>query len=431
MSSLVSPVSLTASSAALRSGRRLLDSIEALCDRIERVEPEVRALIPEPGRRARLLREATRLSEREGDRPLLCGVVIGVKDIFNVDGFATRAGSSLPAELFWGPEASSVRRLRELGALVLGKTVTTEFAYIDPGATANPHDPSCTPGGSSSGSAAAVAAGYTPLALGSQTVGSVIRPASFCGVVGFKPSAGRIPIDGVVPFSPSVDHVGTFTAGVADARLAASVLCEDWDVGSESPVEVPTLGIPAAAYLEQATPEALSAFEAALERLEKSGFRIVRTPALSEIAAVSQRHRRLIAAEFAQVHGDWFARWGALYRPRSAMFVRAGQELPPDVIGSGQKSCLELRESLHARMDEDGIDLWASPATTGPAPRGLDSTGDPAMNLPWTHAGLPTLTLPAGSVDGLPLGLQLSARFLEDERLFAWAQLLERALESG
>ena len=151
-----------------------------------------------------------------------------MKDIFHVKGFLTRAGSGLPVDLLTGPEAESVTQLKQAGALILGKTVTTEFAYFAPGPTRNPRNPAHTPGGSSSGSAAAVGAGLCPLALGTQTIGSILRPASFCGVVGFKPSFGRISSAGVIPFAVSLDHIGFFTQDVAGATLAAAVLCKNW-----------------------------------------------------------------------------------------------------------------------------------------------------------------------------------------------------------
>src|SRR5262249_2824459 len=160
--------------------------------------------------------------------PSLYGVLIGVKDIFRATGFPTRAGSRLPPELLAGDEASCVTLLKSRGALILGKTVTAEFAYIDPGPTRNPYNLDHTPGGSSSGSAAAVAAGYCSLALGTQTIGSVIRPASYCGIVGFKPSYDRIPTDGVIHVSKALDHVGLLMQDVPGMALAASILCREW-----------------------------------------------------------------------------------------------------------------------------------------------------------------------------------------------------------
>ena len=417
---------------ALRSERLPLERyVDDTCRRVERLEPRIRALLPERGRGQRLHGELKTLRERFPDpdrRPPLFGLLVGIKDIIRTDGFATRAGSMLSEELFAGPEAACVRSLREAGALVLGKTVTTEFAHLDPGPTANPNDPSRTPGGSSSGSAAAVAAGYAPLALGTQTVGSVIRPAAFCGVVGFKPSYDRVPTDGVLPFSRSVDCVGLFAQNVACAERAAAVLCPSWRSGDAAP-DLPSLGVPVGPYLEHAEPVARRVFEEQLERLERAGCRLCLVPALRDIEEVATRHLRLITKEFEQVHAAWFAEHGALYRPSSAMALDRARELPADVIEEGRMSSLRLRRELESLMRDREIDLWASPAAPGPAPSGLDSTGDAAMNLPWTHARLPALTLPgARAADGLPLGLQLAARMGQDERLLAWARKLEPLL---
>ena len=196
---------LAATAAALRSGSLDLDAhIDAICDQIDAVEPQVQALLPEEGRRARLHRDADALLARHpqpAQRPPLFGALVGVKDIIHVDGYVTRAGAAVPPELFAGEEAAVVGLLRAAGALILGKTVTTEFAYFEPGPTHNPHNLAHTPGGSSSGSAAAVAAGFCELALGTQTIGSVIRPAAFCGIAGYKPTLGRIPTAGLVYFS--------------------------------------------------------------------------------------------------------------------------------------------------------------------------------------------------------------------------------------
>ena len=262
--SLLHPAPLVSTAAALRTGQTdLVGYINRLCDHIDAVEPQVQALVPEPDRRARLLSEAQALLERYPDtnqRPPLFGIPFGVKDIYQADGFETRAGSQVPPAALVGPEADSVTLLRVNGALVLGKTVTTEFAFFEPGPTRNPHNLAHTPGGSSSGSAAAVAAGITPLTLGTQTIGSVIRPAAYCGVVGFKPTYNRISPEGLLFFSRSVDHVGLFTQDVIGMQLAASVLSKDWQ--SYSAGGKPVLGIPEGPYLAQASAEALKAFEA-------------------------------------------------------------------------------------------------------------------------------------------------------------------------
>lgn len=389
--------------------------------RAEQVEPRIEALLEEADRWDRLEREARALEARYDDpatRPPLYGVPVGVKDIFHAEGFPTRAGADVPPGSVTGPEADSVRALKDAGALVLGKTVTTEFAYFEPGPTRNPHDTEHTPGGSSSGSAAAVAAGLCPLALGSQTIGSVIRPAAFCGIVGLKPTYGRIPIDGVLPVAPSVDHVGFFTQDVAGAELAASVLYGNWRPES---VEEPTLGVPEGPYLAQADQEALDAFREQVARLEETGYDVRRVDLLGDVEDVNDRHQALVAAETALSHSERFAEYGNLYAEATADLIREGHEVSVGELSEARTGRGKLREDVERTMDRGGIDLWLCPGAPGPAPEGIDTTGDPVMNLPWTHSGQPAMALPAGELDGLPLGLQCVARYGDDERLVQWA----------
>ncbi|HEY54223.1 MAG TPA: amidase [Caldilineae bacterium] len=426
--SLLRPAPLAQTAAGLRSGQTdLLGYINRLCDHIDAVEPKVQALLPEPDRRARLLSEAQELLRRypeANERPILFGIPIGVKDIFQADGFETRAGSKLPPAALAGPEADSVALLRAAGALVLGKTVTTEFAFFEPGPTRNPHNLAHTPGGSSSGSAAAVAAGITPLALGTQTIGSVIRPAAFCGIVGFKPTYNRIPPEGLLFFSRSADHVGLFTQDVAGMQLAASVTCADWQpyLAAGKPV----LGVPAGPYLAQASDEALAAFEEQVMRLAGAGYVVIRQPLFPDIDEINRRHRALIAYEFAQEQAQWFAEYEDLYRPRTAALIREGQQVDPAEAADIRDMQPVLREEVEHVMDVHDIDLWICPAAPGPAPEGIGSTGDPVMNLPWTYLGLPAVTLPAGFTrNGLPLGLQMVGKWMEDEKLLGWAEKIE------
>jgi Asp-tRNA(Asn)/Glu-tRNA(Gln) amidotransferase A subunit family amidase len=319
-----------------------------------------------------------------------------------------------------------VTRARQAGALILGKAVTTEFAYFEPGPTHNPHALDHTPGGSSSGSAAAVAAGLAPLALGTQTIGSVIRPAAFCGVVGFKPSLGRIDPGGLVFFSRTLDQVGLFTQDVAGAALAATALCAGWR-DLPAPQQPPVLGVPVGPFLEQAEPEALRAFWQQMGRLAAAGVDVREVPALAGIQALNSQHRRLVFAEFAQEHAELYAQYAALYRTRTAEIIAIGRSVSTDELIALRSNIAALRAELEALMDEVGIDLWACPAALGPAPAGLHATGDPAMNLPWTHAGLPALTAPAGqAAAGLPLGLQLIGRFGADEELVGWSLRLSK-----
>jgi Asp-tRNA(Asn)/Glu-tRNA(Gln) amidotransferase A subunit family amidase len=424
----------------LRSGRlplaTYLDRIEAL---FAQREPALLAFLPEPGRFERLHREARALAARHprpANRPPLFGILLGVKDIFHLDGWPTRAGSRLPPAELAGPEAASARALKRAGALILGKTVTTEFAYFAPGPTRNPRRPTHTPGGSSSGSAAAVAAGLCALALGTQTIGSIVRPASYCGVVGFKPSYGRIATYGVVPLAPSLDHVGVLAGEVAAARVAAGLLCRGWRAGAArrrlGRQRRPRLGIPEGPYLARASDEALASFRAACDRLAAAGFEVAAVPALPDFEEVVQRHLLLFVAEAAHVHASWYERHGGLYDARTAALIERGRSAPAAEVGRARAGRTRLRRGIEALMDRHHLDFWISPAATGPAPRGLDSTGDPVMNLPWTYCGLPVLALPAGeNADGLPMGLQLTARFDRDEELLAWGSALASACQGG
>jgi Asp-tRNA(Asn)/Glu-tRNA(Gln) amidotransferase A subunit family amidase len=432
---LTKPALLANQASERRSGTQSLAAyLEETFAHLAAAEPQIEALLPEQDRRDRLLAEAEALQNRypnPAERPPLYGILVGVKDIFSVEGFPTRAGSELPARLFEGPEAASVGALRKAGALILGKTVTTEFAYFAPGPTRNPHNPAHTPGGSSSGSAAAVAAGFCPLALGTQTIGSVIRPAAFCGIAGFKPSYSRIDPAGLIFVSRSLDHVGLFTQDVAGMRLAAPALCQDWraERAEDSSGDLPVLGVSDDPYLQQAEEEGLAGFEAQLIYLEKAGYIIRQVSAFPDIETIDYYHRRLMAAEMAQVHARWFNQYRDLYRPQTVELIELGRTVSSAEVHIARTKQGQLRERLAQLMAQAGIDLWVSPAAPGPAPEGIAATGNPAMNLPWTNTGLPTLTLPAGRAqNGLPLGLQLAAQFMQDEQLLAWAGRVEAAL---
>ncbi len=405
----------------------LLERLEARCDE---AEPQIHALVPEAGRFERLRREARELLRRfpePGARPPLFGLPVGVKDIFRVEGLPTRAGSRLPPAEFEGAEAAAVSALRAAGALVLGKTVSTEFAYFAPGPTRNPRDPRRTPGGSSSGSAAAVAAGLCPLALGTQTIGSISRPASFCGVAGYKPSYDRISKEGVIPLSPSLDHVGLFAAGVSGIEAAAPCLCTEWRQIGEA--GRPLLGVPEGPYLERASAAGLEHLERTGARLAAAGFELRRVGAMADFEEIERRHNRIVAAEAARVHRRWYPQYRDLYHPKTAELIGRGRKIAEEELADDLSGRDRLRAELTAVMSERGIDLWVSPAAPGPAPLGLESTGDPVMNLPWTHAGLPTLALPAGRDEGgLPMGLQLAGRWDRDEALLAWGEGIEEAV---
>ena len=419
------------SPAALRSGEaELIAHVQTVCDRIDAEDPLIQALLPEPARRQRLTREAEALLASFPDsapRPSLFGLLVGVKDFFRVAGFPTKAGSKLPAALFEGAESKVVTLLKQNGALVAGKTVTTEFAYFQPGPTRNPRNPEHTPGGSSSGSAAGVAAGFFPLALGTQTIGSVIRPAAFCGIIGFKPSYDRIPTSEMLFFSKSVDHVGLFSQDVATMRLACSALCDSWEDSKGAPPQgLPALAVPDGPYLDEAEEAGRQHFEATLDRLAAEGFRIERIPFFPDYADLNRSHRRLTAVEVAQVHKQWYREYSDRYSVHMHEIMRTGATISDEERDDIRADQLRLRHAMEEALLSAGADLWVAPAATGPAPLGIHATGNPIMNLPWTNAGVPALSIPAGeAVGGLPLAVQFCAPFGADERLLAWGEAIE------
>ena len=424
----------------LRSGHLLLPDFLAQVEaRFEQQEPSILAFIQDEKRFDRLYEEGEALVLAYPDlikRPLMFGALVGVKDIFHVEGFPIQAGSRLPADVFQpadefqGKEAKSVSRLLDAGALFFGKTVTTEFAYFSPGPTRNPHNPEHTPGGSSSGSAAAVAAGFCHIALGTQTIGSIIRPASFCGVVGVRPTYDRISREGVIPLSPSLDHVGFFVPDVIGAINAARVLYKDWDEPTQ-PVKKPRFGIPEGPYMQMVSSESLAHFERVYKQLEDTGYELQHVQVMADFAEIRARQDVIMSAEAAQVHADWFREYGNLYSEKLADLIRRGQQITHIQLQNALAARDTFRADMRRAFLDHNIDVWITPSTIGPAPKGLKSTGDPVMNLPWTQAGLPAINLPAGkSQDGLPLGLQVIGNWYKDESLLFWAKDLEKVLKT-
>jgi len=408
-----------------------IDYINELEDIYNQLEPEIRAFVPENRRFDRLRGEAEALKAKYPNthkRPLLFCFPIGVKDIFHVDGFPTQAGSQLPSDRLVGKEAKSVAILKGLGALILGKTITTEFAYFAPGLTRNPHNLNHTPGGSSSGSAAAVASGLALFAFGTQTIGSVIRPASYCGVVGYKPTYERISKDGVLPLSPSVDTVGYFTTNVISARFMAQFLCTGWQ-SSQQMDRKPVFGIPYGPYLNEATTEMLDHFERTCSLINKAGYQIKEVKMMLDFAEIKHRHNLIVAVEAAQIHKNLYAEFSSLYHPKTIELIKRGKEVNFNDYQNALNGCVKFREELTTIMKIEGIDLWLSPPAKDSAPHGLESTGDPVMNLPWTHCGFPVINIPSGlNVNNLPIGLQVSAVWNRDESLLYWGIEIERLL---
>ncbi|MBI2331545.1 MAG: amidase [Chloroflexi bacterium] len=416
----------------LRSGDltlpEFLSQVEARY--IER-EPSILAFIPEADRFGRLHKESEALVSKYPDmitRPPLYGMLAGIKDIFHVDGFVTHAGSRLPSEELQGIEAESVTRLKNAGALIMGKTVTTEFAYFSPGPTRNPHNPEHTPGGSSSGSAAAVAAGLCSIALGTQTIGSIIRPAAFCGVIGLKPTYDRISRNDVIPLSPSLDHVGFFTPDVSTAKQVAASLYKDWD-DSTALDRKPTLGIPDGPYLASASDYALTCFNAICNSLADAGYELHHIQVMDDFQEIRSRQDVIMSAEVAHVHADWFKKYENLYSPKFTELIRRGQAISVSQLQDAFTACDVFRDQISQTMNDNSIDLWICPPTIGPAPKGLESTGDPVMCLPWTQIGFPAINIPTTKTeDGLPMGLQLVGKWNSDESLLALAEDIEKVV---
>jgi Asp-tRNA(Asn)/Glu-tRNA(Gln) amidotransferase A subunit family amidase len=408
-----------------------VDYLFELEQAFQKKESVIQAFLPEPNRFSRMIKTAENLTlqyPETDDRPALFCLPIGVKDIFHVDGFQTRAGSQLPKGLLTGSEADSVTILKKAGALIVGKNVTTEFAYFAPGPTRNPHNPNHTPGGSSSGSAAAVAAGLVPFAFGTQTIGSIIRPASFCGVVGFKPTYDRISKRGVIPLSPSVDTVGFFVLDIESARMMSSILCTNWRIDRLG-ITKPVLGIPRGPYLTNASENMLEHFERIGERLRKAGYQVKDIRVMKNFDEIFYFHNTIVSAEASKIHQKWYEKYKDLYHPKTSELIEKGIKIPQRKYEEAQNHRGRFRADLTKIMEIQGIDVWISPPAIDAAPVGLDSTGDPIMNLPWTHCGFPTINLPAGKNDNyLPMGLQLTSGWNMDEALLHWSSKIEEII---
>ena len=425
----------------IREGR--ITSAELVCDclaQVDAVEDKVQAFAFLD--REHVMRQANAADEhRRHGRATgpLHGVPIAIKDIFDTGDMPTEFGSPLWSGRTPREDAEAVARLRAAGAVIFGKTVTAEYAYYHPGKTRNPHDPERTPGGSSSGSAAAVAAGMVPGAIGSQTNGSTIRPAAFCGVVGFKPTHGLIPRTGALMLSRVLDHVGVFARSVEDAALLAEILAGYDD---EDPDTRPLARPPFAAT-------------AASEPPLPPRFAFVRTPAWKLIEPVMSE----AFAELVEALGDAATEVeigssfdNAIDLHRTVMEVDMAHNLRRDAEKGGEQLSEALRAAigrgrevaaveylravaaagtLNAALDElfNEYDAILTPAAPGEAPRGLDYTGNPAFCSTWTYLGTPAIALPLMATgEGMPLGVQLVGRRGNDARLLRTARWLVKTL---
>jgi Asp-tRNA(Asn)/Glu-tRNA(Gln) amidotransferase A subunit family amidase len=399
--------------------------VDALVARIRAVDPRIEAWVHLDEAGARAAATALEAEARRGTvRGALHGVPVGIKDIFHVAGMPTRAGSRPFAHSNPTADATSVTRLRAAGAIVLGKTHTTEFAFRDPAPTRNPWNREHTPGGSSSGSAAAVAARMVPLALGSQTVGSVLRPAAYCGVVGLKPTHGLVPVDGVIPLAWSLDHVGSFGRSVEDAALALAVAA-----GRSLPIEpvrAPRLAV-APELVRRAEPAVAAQIEAAVAAFAKAGATITDVNLPASFADLHEAGQRVLEAEAGAYHEPALARHRDDFGASIRELAETGLRQPAPVYVRANRARRRFRDDVMPLLA--GCEALVSPTAPAPAPHGLGWTGDASLCAPWSSAGTPSISLPSGvDASGLPHAVQLVAAAHGESRLLSVAAWCERIL---
>ncbi|MBI4588341.1 MAG: amidase [Candidatus Rokubacteria bacterium] len=416
--------------------------VEACLARIAEVEPAVLAWVRVDRDGALTAARELEAEARAGSfRGPLHGVPVGVKDIYHVAGMVTTAGAGAFAHEHPSADAETVARLRRAGAVILGKTATTEFAYADPAVTRNPWNPEHTPGGSSSGSAAAVAAGMIPLALGSQTVGSTLRPAAYCGVVGLKPTHGRISAAGVIPLAWSLDHIGIFTRDVEDAAVALLVLA-GYDAADPHSAPVPTadypgalvrrehpprLGLPRRLFSDKASPEVNAHLEAMAVTFQKAGAIVEEVSLPPGAEAIHEAGQLVMRVEAATFHRARFRRYADSYRPKIRGLIEEGLAIPGVEYVRAQQTRRQFREEMRPLLERYAALLMPVAPTT--APKGLHWTGDPGLCAPWSFTGFPAIALPSGlAPDSLPLAIQLVAGPFAEARLLGVARWCEAIL---
>lgn len=420
---------LTASAAARLLQRRELTALallDACIERIEAREPELQAWRHYDADGARAL--ARQLDGGPIHGPLH-GLPLGVKDLFDTRDFPSAYGSPIYQAHRPAHDAAAVALCRDAGAIVLGKTVTTEFATFTPGPTGNPHNPAHTPGGSSSGSAAAVGAHMVPLALGTQTAASVIRPAAYCGIVGFKPSFGLIPRAGIKSLSESLDTVGGFGRCVEDVALLTSVMANAPQWRQLPTDRKPRIGVCRTAFWDRASPAAQAAFHDAVQRLTAQGAHVVDVTLSDAVATLADVHDEVMSAEAFKALADERLNHPDLLSERlQAMLERGGQ------ISFEQS--LQHRAHVASARHQVGrgfadYDVLLTPSACGEAELGLERTGDPLFSRIWSLLGLPSLNLPVGfGPQGLPLGIQVIGPVMSDTATLGFAHWIERSLAS-
>jgi aspartyl-tRNA(Asn)/glutamyl-tRNA(Gln) amidotransferase subunit A len=437
------PPTLLEASAAVAHGKLTPLQLTADClSRIGRYEPQVSAWVHVDTAGAM---HAAQILTRElaagTSRGPLHGIPLAIKDVVDVAGMPTRAGSSLTVARPVTADAPVVARLRAAGAVILGKTVTTEFACFDPPPTKNPWNLAHTPGGSSSGSAAALALGMCLGAIGSQTGGSITRPASYCGVSGCKPSFGRVSRRGVVPVTFHLDHVGPLARTAADCAGLLSVMAgDDPDDPANSPRVVedfsaalearvshpPRLGVIRPFFFDRADADVVTLTEAALAILVAGGAQVIDVPLPAGFDTVHAMHRRIMACEAADYHRRQYGAPCPGYSPKLAALLDEGFATS---MADYQEALRHQAAFAHAvERATLGVDALVTPSTPTAAPGG-ETTGDPLFNSPWSHAGVPTVSIPCAlTAAGLPLSLQLIGPQWSEAPLLATAVWCERLL---
>ena len=404
----------------------VLEVADCFLARIDALDGELSAWVTVDPDRVR--REARKLDSAPSRGPLH-GIPVGIKDIFATAGIKTTMGSPVFRNNVPDSDAGVVRRLKAAGALILGKTVTTEFATLDPGPTRNPWNPSHTPGGSSSGSGAAVASGMCPAATATQTVGSLGRPAAYCGITGILPTASRVSLEGVFPVAKSLDHAGVFARNLTDAMIVLDAMCP-------APISVsarslrPTLGVVREYFQRETEAAPWARHERFIDDLRKAGVRVIDLSLPRSFDAALPAIWTIMQAEVAWVHERIYPEHKEAYGPEIRRLVEAGRKL----YAFDYLRALEIRRTYQADMRQlfDSCDVILSPGAAGPAPRGLGSTGKPVLQAPWTLADFPTVSLPLDlTADGLPLGIQLSGPPLGEAGLFGAARWIEEFMEGS
>ncbi len=352
----------------------------------------------------------------------LSEIPFGAKDIIETQGMATEYGSPLYKGRIGSADAAIIREMRSRGAILLGKTVTTAFAYRTAGPTRNPRNLEHTPGGSSSGSAAAVAAGMVPFTIGEQTRGSMIRPASYCGVTGFKPTYDLLPTEGMLPLSKSLDTLGLFTHTPADMLALWKALGHP--VGGE---EQFAFGAPEP--VPECEPEMANAFRQALSLFRRSGVTIKTVDIAAFLKKLDEANDVEMFYEGARFHEARLKEFGDRLDQPLANLIRDGLKISPERYDEAKRYLAESRKRMAEIFKTTPVIL--TPAATGPAPLGLSNTGDPRMNAPWTALGAPAVSIPMPIASGLPLGLQLTADLGQDARILQAALLLQKRFNAG